>query len=492
MKEETTDSYSHILKYTGLFGGVQGLNLLIGLVRNKLIATLLGPSGMGLASLFNTMVAFVSQATNLGISFSAVRHVSELFDEGDEERISHFVNVVRAWSLLTGLVGFLVCVAAGPLINYYTFSWGDHTLHFVLLAPAIFMLAVAGGETAILKGARRLRELAVMQLYNVFAALVIAVPVYYFFGESGIVPVIVLTGFVSLLFAIRFSYRLYPLRLRGSKGVLGEGMDMVRLGVSFTLAGIVGSAAEMLIRSFLNVEGNLSDVGLYNASYMITVIYAGMVFSAMESDYFPRLSGVSQDVEATNLTVNRQMEVSLLLLAPMLLALIMMLPVLVPLMFSSEFQPIVDVTQLAVLAMYMKVLTLPVAYITLARGDSMSYLFLEASYFVVFVVLLIVGYRQWGLYGTGVAIVGAHVYDYLMINGYAYWRYGYRTTAVLMRYAILQTTLGIMAFVVTLQCAGWTYWIVEAVLTLVSTAYSLYVLRRKTHLWESLKRRFKI
>ena len=51
MKKEATGSYSHVLKYTGIFGGVQGLNILISLVRNKIVAELLGPAGMGLSSL---------------------------------------------------------------------------------------------------------------------------------------------------------------------------------------------------------------------------------------------------------------------------------------------------------------------------------------------------------------------------------------------------------------------------------------------------------
>ena len=113
MEKERTDSYDHVLKYTGIFGGVQGLNIIISLVRNKLVAVLLGPEGMGLASLFQTTVNFISQATNLGISFSAVRNLSELFNTGDEERLAHFVKVVRAWSLLTGLVGMMVCMLAG-------------------------------------------------------------------------------------------------------------------------------------------------------------------------------------------------------------------------------------------------------------------------------------------------------------------------------------------------------------------------------------------
>ena len=75
MNVERDDSYSHVLKYTGVFGGVQGLNVLIGLVRNKFVAMLLGPGGMGLVSLFNTTVQLISQATNLGIAVSAVRHI---------------------------------------------------------------------------------------------------------------------------------------------------------------------------------------------------------------------------------------------------------------------------------------------------------------------------------------------------------------------------------------------------------------------------------
>jgi O-antigen/teichoic acid export membrane protein len=149
---EAKDSYSHVLKYTGIFGGVQGLNIVIGLVRNKLIALLLGPSGMGLASLFNSSINFVSQATNLGISFSAVKNISEVFDKGDEKRLLHIINMVRGWAIITALLGILVCMVAGPLLSDYTFSWGNHTLHYVLLAPAVGLIAITGGETAILKG----------------------------------------------------------------------------------------------------------------------------------------------------------------------------------------------------------------------------------------------------------------------------------------------------------------------------------------------------
>lgn len=477
MAKENDEQYSHVLKFTGLFGGVQGLNVLIGLVRNKFVALLLGPGGMGLVSLFNTTVQLISQATHLGISFSAVRHISEYYDADNTEKVAHYVKVVRGWCLLTALVGMLVCVVLGPFLSSATFSWGDHTLHFVLLAPAIGMIAITGGETAILKGQRKLGALALVQVVAALASLVISIPIYYFFWQAGIVPVIVLMAFVTMCATLWFSLRLFPLQFGGTYGILGEGMEMVRLGVAYTLAAVIGTASEMLIRSYLNVVGDLDVLGLYNAGYMLTITYAGMVFSAMETDYYPRLSAVQHDIQATNETVNRQMEVSLLLVSPMLAALIIALPVVVPLLFSQEFLPIVGMAQVAALAMYMKVLTLPVAYITLARGYSLSYLFLETSYFVAFVILIFFGYRYWGLFGTGVAITLAHVFEFLLVNAYAYKKYGYRSSATVYGYAIVQGALGLLAYILTLVADGYLYWAAGALIVMLSGLLSLKALR---------------
>ena len=490
MKEEHNDSYTHVLKYTGIFGGVQGLNILIGLVRNKIVASLLGPSGMGLASLFNTTVNFISQSTNFGISFSAVRHVSELFDQGDDERIAHFVKVVRAWSLLTALLGMLVCVALGPLLSDLTFSWGNHTLHFVMLAPAVGLMAISGGETAILKGARQLRSLASIQIWNVFIALLVAIPLYYFFNQSAIVPVIVLMALSAMLLTVRHSFRLYPFRLRGSKGILGEGMEMIRLGVAFVLAGILGSGAEMLVRSYLNVVGDLATVGLYNAGFMLIVTYGGMVFSAMETDYFPRVSAVATHRVKMRETVNRQIEVSLLIVAPMLTLLIVFMPLVIPLLFTREFMVVVDMAQVAVFSMYFKAISLPISYLTLARGDSLAYLAIEAVDDVLLVLFMFVGYHYWNLFGTGVALTAFYLVDILIVYLYAFFRYGYHLSLPVVQCAAIQLPLGIVAYIVTYVETPFIYWTIGCLVCFVSMAVSIGMLRQKTSLWSALKKKY--
>ena len=492
MKGKTTKGYGHVLKYTSIFGGVQGLVILIGLVRNKAMAVFLGAGGIGFNALLVSVQNFASQCTNLGISFGAVPKLSELYEQDQREQMQYYLQVIRLWSLIAAGLGFLFCIAISPLLNDFTFTWGNHTLHYAMLGTAVAMTAISTGEFVVLKSTRQLDTLARLQIFTAIVSVVLSVPLFYFWRQSGIVPSIILVAGCSMLATVYCSYRYYPLQLRFSRRHLRDGLSMIWLGLSFVLAAAIGSAVEMIIRSFLNVEGGLNDVGLYNTGYMITVTYAGMVFSSMETDFFPRLSAVSKDVNATNETVNRQMEVSLLLLAPMLVALLTMLPVLVPILFSRDFIAVVQMAQIAVLAMYFKVMTMPVAYITLARSRSLAYLFLESFYFAVLAASIVIGYRWRGVNGTGLAIVVAHIAEWTVVWLFAYWQYKYRCTKMVAGYAVIQLSIGIVAFCTSLVAEGWVYWMTEIVLTIVSTAYSLHVLHSKTRLWQSLCRRFSL
>lgn len=121
-KTEKNDSYSHILKYTGIFGSVQGLSILIGLVRNKFAALLLGTTGMGLVSLFNSTINMVVSATNFGIPTSGVRDISEQYDASNENfpppfsLYAHGVCLQPCWECLSVCFSVL-CLIALPLLT---------------------------------------------------------------------------------------------------------------------------------------------------------------------------------------------------------------------------------------------------------------------------------------------------------------------------------------------------------------------------------------
>lgn len=486
-KAEQNDSYSNIVKYTGIFGGVQGLGILMSVVRNKLVAMILGPDGMGLIALFNSTVKLVSDSTNLGISMSAVKNISADYDENNVEKLHRTIKIVRSWSLLVGIVGLFLCIVLSPWLSKWTFSWDGHTLHFILLSPIVALTAITGGEMAILKGTRQLKNLAVISIYSIFAALAISIPLYYFYGEKAIVPSLVLLALVQMLLCVMYSYRTYPLSFFGDKGVLAGGFGMVRLGIAFVLAGVLGSGAEFLIRSFLSNAASVAEVGLYNAGYMMTMTYAGMVFSAMETEYFPRLSAIKECGKPLCEVVNRQIEVTLLLVSPLLVFFIVSLPILLPLLYSGKFLPAIGMVQIMVFAMFLRALNLPVEYISLSKGDSATYLTLEAIYDISLVGFVVYGYGEWGLTGTGAAITMSSLLNFVVVYLYGNYKYGYKPSVRVFLYAAMQLPLCIVAYLMTLVVGGAMYWVIGGLLFCGSMAVSLGILKSKTSLWNSLK-----
>ena len=485
--------YSHILKYTGLFGSAQVLGILFSLVRNKLVAIILGLEGMGLITLFNSTLKLMTDSSNLGISMSAVKNISEVFETGQQQRVNHVVQIVRVWSLLAALFGMILCMVMSPLLSRFAFSTSQYTWHFVALSPVVAITTIVGGETALLKGVRQLRQLAMVSVFNVVAALLVSIPLYWLFGLSGIIPSIVLLAVVQAVFIMRRSYRLYPLQLSFTRQLMRQGYSMVMLGIAFVVTGIISSSAEFIIRSYLNHSASISDVGLYSAGFTLVISYAGMVFMAMETDYFPRLSAVCNPHQHTssavsdmrltvaqNHAVNSQVEVTILLIAPLTVLCIVALPFLLPLLYSSEFLPALGMMQVMVLSLYCRALALPIEYLSLAHGDSRSFLFIETIYNVMLVTFTILAHQYFGLFGAGVALTLSFFADLLIAIAYMWRKYHYRLSAIAIKYISIQLPIGLLAYATTLLLHGAVYWLSGIVLIAVSTIISLRLLKQMT------------
>ena len=80
----------------------------------------------------------------------------------------------------------------------------------MMLSPAIAFMAITGGETAVLKGTRQLTNLMMISFYYVLITAVISVPIYYYIGEKGIVPSLVLAAFVNMVLALYCSTKKSP------------------------------------------------------------------------------------------------------------------------------------------------------------------------------------------------------------------------------------------------------------------------------------------
>ena len=483
-------AYDHVLKYTGVFGGVQVLKMLTSVVRNKLTAAFLGGNGMGLISVYNSITEFVVSSSNLGVPLNATRQSSELVEEGDLSRVRHFVMVVRTWVLLTAILSIVLCSLLSPLVSYILFDQDfGHWPQVMTMIPVVVCFLVAEGECAVLKGLRRVRQVAVVETVIALATLLLTVPFYYLMGMRGVVVGLICCGLASLLTHFWFSLRIVPYRVSlFDWQVLREGWPMVTKGVPYVLAGVMGAALGMAIPALIQYSGTLADVGYYRMGYALMVGYAGMAFMALEADFYPRLSSANGDLPRFNRTINQQIDVCVLIVTPFLIPFIVLMPWIIRLLFTEEFLVAESMTVCAAFYTFLRGIMLPVSYSSLAKGDSLVFLAIEVVSDLVMGLLFWWLYGRYGLTGAGVALSLGALFDVacvLLVYGRIY---GCRVTGATWRLCLVQAMSLGLAVLCCLQGSAWVRYGVGACLFVFSLAYSLRLLSHRSGFFKRLVR----
>ena len=490
--EDTKSGFSQILKATSLFGGVQVFTIIFSIARTKFVAVLLGPAGLGIIGLYNSTIEFFGAATNFGLSTTGVRDLAEAHNEDDESRVARTISVIRNLVWITGLLGMSVLVLLSPVLSRLVFGSSAYTLGFVIVSMTLLFNQLMSGRMVLMQGLRRLSLLAKCSILNAFASLIISVPLYYFFGEKGIVPAIIsisITGLViAWYFSNKVSYHTVHVSLKNS---LIEGKGMLRLGFFIGLSGLMALGSAYILRIFISNVGNLEDVGFYNAGFAIINTYVGLVFSAMATDYFPRLSGVIQDVKVFSKVVNQQMEIAILLLGPILCWFIIYINPVIVILYSNAFEPINEMLLWSGAGMIFKGIGWSLGFVVLAKGNSKLFFNNELIALVYQFLLNIGGYYFFGLKGLGVAFFISYVLYSIQILAVCRWKYKFLWDSnIVKKFSIL--------FLLILLCLGCFYflptiyqYIVGSLVSILASIYTVFELNRSTDFLSKAINKFK-
>ena len=414
-QSESTSMYRRIVKTTGLLGGVQVLSILCSIVRNKCIALWLGPAGVGVIGLYNATIEMLSALTGLGLRQSAVRNISQARTR-DEASLARMAKVLRRWSWLAGLLGAVVMLSTAPLLSRFTFGDEAHVWGYVWLSCALLFSALTAGDQAILQGTQRLRQLSKAGVMGNLVALLVSLPLYYFFRFEGIVPSLVLSSGVTFFFVWIYSRKTVVRKVEISwRETCKEGRVMVVLGVYMTVSGFLTTLFNYLFVGFIQRTAGAADLGYYQAGYAIVTRYVGLVLAAMATEYYPRLAAVSDDHATLGRQISRQIEVALLLLVPIVSLFLVFQEWVVRLLYTAEFLCMETFFSWAMVGVLFKSISWAMGFVLLAKGDGKLYLVTELASDFSGLLLNLGCYSLWGLEGAGVAyLLNFFIYGVMM------------------------------------------------------------------------------
>lgn len=488
-----SSQYRSILKATSIFGGTQVLQILVGLVRSKFVALLIGTMGMGLNTIYMSSLTLFITIMGMGVNMSVVKDLSKAYDQQDWNLYNRITIVFRRLLLFLGTLGTLVVIAFSPLLSKWSFGDNEHILPYCFLSLIVFFTLFSQGFTAVLISSRRIKATATCSLVSSLVSLIIAIPFFYFWGLDGIVPGIVFSTIgnclVTYLFARKVKIEEVHLSL---KDTLDISKSLVSLGLAMVIASLLGNLTNYLINLFITNLGGLSDLGLYGAGFAIVIQTVTLVFASMGSDYFPRLSSAMDNKERMNQTMNEQSEIVLLLAVPILSVFMLVSPLVVRILLSEEFLPVTGFVRVLCVGMLMRSASYALGYASFAKGDKKVYLFLEGGYGnfanLVFSVTM---YYLWELNGLAWSFVVNYLLYYFLIRFVDAKRYGYQASKSVNRLIFLSVLLmGVLLAISYLLPKVW-YYSIGSVATLLLCVCYLKLLNDKTGLVNALLCRIK-
>lgn len=440
------NSYKNILKGTFVFGGVQIFQIFINLLRGKFVALFLGPVGMGISSLYTVAVTTLCQFASFGLNLAIVKEIAT--NKDNEETLAIVMSISRKLVLWSAIFGCLSCFALSPLLSRLTFGNTEYTIGFMALSIMVFFTLVGGGEMSFLQGLHEVKRLSYASLIGASVGLIIGIPLYYLYGTDGIVPAMIVLSISTFLF---YRYSIRRIRVTKVNAHLRENITLVKALVSMGLVlmagSIFGTIANYALNSVIRNWGSIENVGLFQAANSISNQYVGMVFTAMSLDYFPRLTSASNDNHKMCEVVNRQILIVALLISPLVCILILTAPLVIKILLTDAFLPVMPLMRWLGLAVMFRALSFPMGYISFAKGNKKLFLWTEGIFGnVVTLSVCSIMYYIWGLIGLGIGTVITYlimISMYVLINNRYY---GYRIDKAMINKILLYTVIPIVVF----------------------------------------------
>lgn len=481
-KREEASGYRTAFKATGILGGVQMITVIIGIIKTKLIALWIGPSGFGLLSIFNSIVSLISSISNLGLASSAVRDISIANTVGeDKTELAHTIKAINRSVFITGLIGAVFTVLFSSQISVLAFQSNERIYSVMALGFVVFINGVYGGQYATLQGTRRISDMAKARIWGSLYATALTLPLYYFLQNKGIIVALVLTSLLTLVISHYYVLKVkLPHVEQSFKESFQRSSTTLKLGVMMAISGISVSVVEFALKTFISSQGGVEDVGFYQAGWTLNASYLGLVFGAMATDYFPRLSAIAEDNALLNKRINEQAEIATLILAPLIALMICFMPIVIRILYTEEFGCIELMTKLLMFGSLIKASSWAISFVFLAKGAGKTYLFNELVIKLLNIPMYFVGYYKWGIDGIGYAFIINYIVYFTLVYIVSYKKYKityYKLYFILCLKLIMMFSLLLVISHITSNKI--VTMIAEMIVTAFIVFYSFYLLNKR-------------
>lgn len=464
------------LKATGTVGGGQIINIFISLLRNKVIALVLGATGIGIVGILTTATDTIRNFASLGIPFSGVRDISISHSKNDELEVAKIVKIFNKWIFISALLGSVITILFCLPLSWFLFKNDNYAIGISFLALLVFFSTLGSGYQSVMQGMRELVIMSKATIIGNFFGSIMAVLLYLILGKQGIIPSLVIMGFINF-FVAYFYYK--RLRIANYGKVLfseswASAKVMIKIGFFTIIVSVFDQLVALALRGFLSNKSGIEGVGLFTAANTIATMYLSIVLNSMASDYYPKLSSIHKDNDKIREAVNSQLFIVLLLASPIIIGMVGFADVAINILYSNKFSGAVSVLKWQVIGDFFKIIAWPLGFVFLAKGLGKLYVFTSISYTIIYIGFVYFGWDYLGFLSIGLSFCIAQFLSMLFTCIYCYNIYHIKITQNNLKIIFVFSFLLFFAFCIEKYFVGFYQFFLLIIVVFTSLLFSIY------------------
>jgi len=274
-----------LFKITSLLGASNLVILFCGVIKNKIIAVLLGTNGMGVISQVSSFLSLLTGISTFGVQQGVIKFIAE---ERDEYKLHKILKISLCFVFSISVVLFLIVLIFRTRITELLFSVSG--FEYALFSTALSAPFVSLGVILLFyfKGRKNINVIFKVNMISSLSGLLIGIVLIEYFKVIGAVVQIGITAsliFILSLFYLSREKKKNKVKLnlddfRILKGIVKYG-SVISLAYIFSILSLV--IVKSLIIRFLGFHSN----GIYQSILIISGMLISFPQETFWSYYFP-------------------------------------------------------------------------------------------------------------------------------------------------------------------------------------------------------------
>jgi O-antigen/teichoic acid export membrane protein len=381
----------------------------------KIIAISLGPASVALLSTLQQVQNAALSAATLNGQTALIQGASAF--HGGQQR--DYIFTVKSLFACATMLVTAILIAFPRMLSALAVLAEPALIRW--LAVPVALLSAFTFLNALLRAAGEVARLAVIQ---VLASLTLAISAALaaHFRQSGFLVFMLVSASAISLIAAASIVRL-PQAGRFS---MPAARHFFSISGAMLATSLLASAVLLIIRSRITQGSGISSTGHFDAAWGISMNHVGLILAAMQVYYLPVLAGARDD-ESRRQHIASVLTMAILASAPVIVAIALLKPLVISLLYSSAFHPAADFLRWTLIGDYFKVTSWVLAIPMLAAADMRAFLLADFSTQAVFFTgAWLLGRVRGPAEAASIAFVLSYAVNFVICAVYARQRHGFR------------------------------------------------------------------